>query len=87
MAAELSLCPLLPVCQVPVPSGTSGTKSYQGTDESVFCCQDGKIRLIAVQGLATRVTKSSSDCDKALHRLICNNSTLDHKTKACSGTM
>ena len=27
--------------------------------------------LRAVQGLASRVTKWSSDCDKALHRLMC----------------
>ena len=36
--------------------------------------------LRAVQGLAARVTKWSTDCDKALHRLICYiNSTVDYK--------
>ena len=42
--------------------------------------------LRAVQGLAARVTKWSSDCDKALHRLICYiSSTLDVKLKAFIG--
>jgi hypothetical protein len=42
--------------------------------------------LRAVQGLAARVTTWSSDCDKALHRLICNiNSTLDHKQRTFIG--
>ena len=42
--------------------------------------------LRAVQGLAARVTKWSTDCDKALHRLICYiHSTLDHKLKAFVG--
>ena len=36
--------------------------------------------LRAVQGLASRVTKWSSDCDKALHRLMCYvQSTLHYK--------
>ena len=39
-----------------------------------------------MQGLAARVTTWSSDCDKALHRLICNiNSTLDHKQRTFIG--
>ena len=42
--------------------------------------------LRAVQGLAARVTKWSTDCDKALHRLICYiHSTLDYKLKAFVG--
>ena len=42
--------------------------------------------LRAVQGLAARVTKWSSDCDKALRRLMCYiNSTLDHKQRAFIG--
>ena len=42
--------------------------------------------LRAVQGLAARVTKWSTDCDKALHRLICYiHSTSDHKLKAFVG--
>ena len=42
--------------------------------------------LRAVQGLAARVRKWSTDCDKALHRLICYiHSTLDHKLKAFVG--
>ena len=42
--------------------------------------------LRAVQGLAARVTKWSTDCDNALHRLICYiHSTLDHKLKAFVG--
>ena len=42
--------------------------------------------LRAVQGLAARVTKWSTACDKALHRLICYiHSTLDHKLKAFAG--
>ena len=39
--------------------------------------------LRAVQGLAARATKWSTDCDWALHRLVCFiNSTLDNKLKA-----
>ena len=38
--------------------------------------------LRAVQGLASRVTKWSSECDKSLHRLMCYvNSTLDVKLR------
>ena len=40
----------------------------------------------AVQGLAARVTKWSTDCDKALRRLICYiHSTLDYELKAFVG--
>ena len=36
--------------------------------------------LRAVQGLASRITKWSTDCDKALHRLMCYvNSTIHYK--------
>ena len=39
--------------------------------------------LRAVQGLASRVTKWSSECDKSLHRLMCYvNSTLDVKLRS-----
>ena len=42
--------------------------------------------LRAVQGLAARVTKWSTDCDKALHRLICYiHSTLNYKLRAFVG--
>ena len=42
--------------------------------------------LRAVQGLAARVTKWSTECDKALHRLICYiHSTLDVKLRAFIG--
>ena len=42
--------------------------------------------LRAVQGLAARVTKWSTDCDKALHRLVCYiNSTLDITLNAFIG--
>ena len=42
--------------------------------------------LRAVQGLAARVTKWSTDCDRALHRLMCYiHSTLDYKLKAFVG--
>jgi hypothetical protein len=42
--------------------------------------------LRAVQGLASRVTKWSTDCDKALHRLMCYvNSTLDVKLRCFVG--
>ena len=42
--------------------------------------------LRAVQGLAARVTKWSTECDKALHRLVCYiHSTLDLKLRAFIG--
>ena len=42
--------------------------------------------LRAVQGLASRVTKWSSECDKSLHRLMCYvNSTLDVKLRSYIG--
>ena len=42
--------------------------------------------LRAVQGLASRVTKWSSDCDKALHRLMCYvQSTLNYKMSGFVG--
>ena len=42
--------------------------------------------LRAVQGLASRVTKWSSGCDKSLHRLMCYvNSTLDVKLRSYIG--
>ena len=42
--------------------------------------------LRAVQGLASRVTKWSSDCDKAFHRLMCYvNSTKDYTMKCFIG--
>ncbi|CAE7767551.1 unnamed protein product [Symbiodinium sp. CCMP2592] len=42
--------------------------------------------LRAVQGLASRVTKWSAECDRALHRLMCYvNSTLDLKLRGIIG--
>ena len=42
--------------------------------------------LRAVQGLASRVTKWSTDCDKALHRLMCYvNSTIHYKMSGFIG--
>ena len=42
--------------------------------------------LRAVQGLASRITKWSTDCDKALHRLMCYvASTLDHRMSCFIG--
>ena len=42
--------------------------------------------LRAVQGLAARVTKWSTECDKALHRLVCYiHSTLDVRLRAFIG--
>ena len=42
--------------------------------------------LRAVQGLASRITKWSSDCHKALHRLMCYiNSTKDYSMKCFIG--
>ena len=53
----------------------------------LFAARMARYDLIrAVQGLAARVTKWSSDREKALHRLICYiHSTLDYKLKAFVG--
>ena len=47
----------------------------------LFAAQMARFDLLrAAQGLAARVTKWSTDCDKALHRLICYiHSTVDYK--------